>query len=1015
MERDLQKFVGRLPYASELYGVHQPLLGWKSRLAQKRVTESVRLPSLPRHVRVKSRQDEGLDVQFRGGTGFFIDFRGTLLEFDDIDLFRGDDSTTQVEAPDFLDGLILRSLQKDIRRELAHTPATNLEVWADFWQMMLSADALNTRFRDILEELKNKAFGSETEDHADRDPLHAYMAGVETLFPDRQQAADYIFNRELMIARYLHGLLPPPGQPATERVSMINGVLLRERPALDLEAVLKALDPLALMRGVGREAVLSPLGILHIFRQNFFEFDNFLGHAVEHIWLAPGATTELIEVSSRRVLVEESLERSLERSIRNEVGTTTEDELSEALRTENQRDTKVGFSVSGGATILVAHADASSSMSVAETQRAAREENHRTKRQQSTKLASEIRSNFKSTFRTVTEMTDTRSKRYVIENRVGPDGGPAAVVNYELRRKMRQVGVQTQDVGTQLCWQIYIDDPGRELGVAQLVHLASKSDLSKYESQPTKDLPISLTETITVLLPVPKQGQTNSLGPIAASGFLGLMAGGVPVAAAGVAVYEVLESLFGDDGGDREPYEIKPSTTLRQEYKINLPTGYAIAPEDEQQDPENPSFALNGGQIPLKHIANGLKTNSRMQIASAADGRVLLVVDAGKVTPGELMEFQFRIKIKPTAAAEAAVAAENAAVKKENEARTAERDRRLKEDFINGVRDRVKLASQVKARSTADLREEERTVIYRALIARLMRDAWSLTVDRKVAHLRSEFIRSMFDIDRMFYAVAPEWWQPRLHKSDQQVGGLLPEYLSKAKLELSAVSNTSAQRFANVQSVQQRRARSRVLDGEDVVGWGGEGRADNYMITEDSNPAPLGASLGWLLQLDGDNLRNAFLNAPWVKAVIPIRPGRERAALEWLQQGEVEGDEGLEDIYAGDDASVFKARLASLGEDRDPTIREVMMMVADDVAAKGRAAMTLVEEELQENGKTRTVRYLPPERVFEFGFDPMDRGFNAMPDPDEAFGMVDQWVEVLPTDQIGAVQVSYDAKSGRMI
>jgi hypothetical protein len=31
--------------------------------------------------------------------------------------------------------------------------------------------------------------------------------------------------------------------------------------------------------------------------------------------------------------------------------------------------------------------------------------------------------------------------------------------------------------------------------------------------------------------------------------------------------------------------------------------------------------------------------------------------------------------------------------------------------------------------------------------------------------------------------------------------------------------------------------------------------------------------------LDGDSLRNAFLNTPWVKAVIPIRTGQERAAF----------------------------------------------------------------------------------------------------------------------------------------
>ena len=80
---------------------------------------------------------------------------------------------------------------------------------------------------------------------------------------------------------------------------------------------------------------------------------------------------------------------------------------------------------------------------------------------------------------------------------------------------------------------------------------------------------------------------------------------------------------------------------------------------------------------------------------------------------------------------------------------------------------------------------------------------------------------------------------------------------------------------------------TRSLTGDDTVMWGGEKRDSNYKITEESNPARMGSSLGWLLQLDGDNLRNAFLNAPWVKAVIPIRPGRgaRRAELAPLDRG----------------------------------------------------------------------------------------------------------------------------------
>jgi len=45
---------------------------------------------------------------------------------------------------------------------------------------------------------------------------------------------------------------------------------------------------------------------------------------------------------------------------------------------------------------------------------------------------------------------------------------------------MRQVGVQVQDYGVQLCWQAYVDLPGDEIGVAKLVHIAAQR-ISKYK------------------------------------------------------------------------------------------------------------------------------------------------------------------------------------------------------------------------------------------------------------------------------------------------------------------------------------------------------------------------------------------------------------------------------------------------------------------------------------------------------------------------------------------------------
>jgi hypothetical protein len=109
------------------------------------------------------------------------------------------------------------------------------------------------------------------------------------------------------------------------------------------------------------------------------------------------------------------------------------------------------------------------------------------------------------------------------------------------------------------------------------------------------------------------------------------------------------------------------------------------------------------------------------------------------------------------------------------------------------------------------------------------------------------------------------------------------------------------------------RRKPETLD-DHIVGWGGadDSNRDNYYITEDSAPARLGSSLGWLLQLDGDNLRNAFLNAPWVKAVMPIRPGRELNALNWLTRTDIEDKDGLCDLYVASDAEEARMILAYL-------------------------------------------------------------------------------------------------------
>jgi hypothetical protein len=219
-------------------------------------------------------------------------------------------------------------------------------------------------------------------------------------------------------------------------------------------------------------------------------------------------------------------------------------------------------------------------------------------------------------------------------------------------------------------------------------------------------------------------------------------------------------------------------------------------------------------------------------------------------------------------------------------------------------------------------------------------------------HVTSELIRGIFDVDSMLYFVAPEWWRPR----------------QRERIQIASAHREGA---GNALTITE----------SDKIGWGGveaKGRS-NYMITEETKPAPLGASLGWLLQLDGDNHRNSFLNSPWVKAVIPIRQGREAAALNWLQLAQVEGSDGLDAEYKGPEPE-YKNNDGS-----GKTLRQVLDILAQRL----------------ENESKDFTNVLSTETVFERGFDPLEGGFAENSKPYEVF---DQWIEILPTDQIVAIE-----------
>lgn len=924
MKVDFQRFEGSLPYASELFGVYQPLLGWRSRRAKNRFHGAVGSfrRELIAHVSAKVYPVARPRIRDQRFVGF------EAIEVGSTSLGQRSGVSDQIDSA-------------TARRILDRINAEGLERGdPDIWERLVSRDALRQTLDEVRQELETNPSMIV--------PMEAQGAGRVMTRGAGESAAfsvQAIAERESVVAGTLAELYEQ------KLWSVLDELFFGPVFEIDLDdfhAMKAFVDPLETFDPTSDIdlVTLSPIGIVHLFRQYFFEFETFLGTPVQHIWLSPGSSVELIEIHTRKTVTERYVEHATETVVKSEKSVTEEDELSDAVRTENQNSTKfgVGGSVDAGVNLEVftAHANVTTNYGYDTNEKKAREQLHKQTRQQSTKLTTEIRENFKSTFKTTEEVVDTTSKRYVLQN------ASLELVNYELRRKMRQVGVQLQDIGTQLCWQTYVDDPGRALGIARLVHVAEPADLAnlKQPKAPTKLEP----QTVEVAIAFPYENTSGS---------------------------DEMDVPF-YHGSDEESWPDHNDTIVWQ--------------REYQAEPPDHGYTLDKNiEVTAQHSSICVAIPEWL----SADGKYKIRLDQVNFDDQPAVNLKVKLHWSPPDQAEAQKAFEDEKEKYDREA-----ERAFKDAFIQAAKERIEQAANVEPRPFAELREEERIVVYRRLIASLLDVGISLDNPR-TRHVAAELVNTMFDVEKMLYFVAPEWWRPRLHQSHQTFG--------KVTADGQATTTTT-------------------LGKENLVSWGGtnEYRPDNYYITEKSKVAKLGSSLGWLLQLDGDNLRNAFLNAPWVKAVIPIRPGRELAALNWLTHASVEGADGLDAKYqpastaeANEIAAKLKAYDWTAAADvarydaaygpGSITIRDALKYLAIVVAERFATSNEVVTETV--GGDVSS--YLPTDKVFEHGFYPLQGGFKAIgPEPFEVF---DQWVEVLPTDQIVAVEVEYDPKTGRQV
>ncbi|SCK55333.1 hypothetical protein VAR608DRAFT_5696 [Variovorax sp. HW608] len=914
----LAGYTAVLPYASEMFGVYQPLIGWKSR----RRLDWIRLEAVAAM--------NGLLSTLAG------DFQNRApIQFNqDCNISAEGLVPAELAGPRLVnqDSMVLREVALSLAERGEYPPA---EIT---WRELITRDALTRILRDTVVPYYTQLSISNCRRIAALPPLHESQEELQirraALVADSQAQITRQIEREAAIAGVISQLV------SDHRYAQLNQIFFadldRDAKADFFRAIEQAQqrlgDPYLAFdpKGDVKNVTLSPVGIVHLFRQYFFELDTFLGTPTGHVWLSPGATVELIEVSTRKTTTERAVEISTEQIQKVETSTTDQDELSEAVKQDNKEDLKLGFTSTINQSWGTGNISATPSLNMDKTQEVGRETTHKRMRQQTEKLSTEIRQNYKSTFKTVTEVTDTSSKRYVLSNTTDK------LINYELRRKMRQVGVQVQDIGSYLCWETFIDEPGEDLGLASLIHIAKPADL----------------------LPIPDQSEV----PYPADR---------PIA---------FQTSVAWDYGDSEKYGfvhvglMDPPPAPEGLEVVRDPNMVQVIQVSGSGEDFTGTWAFGGrwtagGQLEIGVLTDnsGLSWNKRVDFVVGGSLRYIA-----------------------SAAKKAEIDAANNAKKAAGQAATLENDRKTREAFVNAAKERIEMAGSLTKRKFEDLRDEERIIVYRRLITSLMTAAQYKNADNPSRHILSQLINSIFDVDKMLYFVAPEWWKPR----------------------------ERAREFVSLQQLQ-----SQISDS--LVAWSdSRPRPDNYLVTDKSTPAPMGSSLGWLLQLDGDDLRNAFLNAPWVRAVIPIRPGKEEAAIHWLQSVNVEGSDGLDALYEApaDELDQIRAGLG-LAPGAGITIGDAIHFLCKEVAAKNAESNQVKTYPATEINVDSKVSSTPVEKVYEHGFYPLQGGFRVSPndpspDPnntDKNFQVFDQWIEILPTDQVVPVEVTYDPKTGRQL
>lgn len=511
---------------------------------------------------------------------------------------------------------------------------------------------------------------------------------------------------------------------------------------------------------------LSPIGMINVFRQLYFNKEEGIGPIEQSFTVAPLETLEVAYEVIRRQTHEEVTEFGSEQVSETAIESKNIDEVSDKVSSMVQRDSSVAASADASGFLGVWQIGVTTDASFAQSSQLSREESTRRVKEVTKRAAERVTKTFSVRMRDVIDVTSTALTRRTIKNE------SPHPVSYGLRRVLRRVGVKVQELGPKLVWQLYMCDPGDGLARSRFVHFREAE-------------PIAPTDVPPGLPPRPQGGVDTGTTDSAL-------------------IFDVEKRIY------YAMMVIRPGPD-------RVVTAVSI---DEVADLEG-----GGTDDDSPAALNETQWNAHWD-ETTGTFTVNIGIDRGDSSS---VSITYSYKWDPSPA----VVAQWEAQRQQQIAEL--RDKALAEQFER-QKQLITERSRIRSRPAADLRREERFEVMNRIVSQVFarRDDPSVPTPLEI-----EYFHRYFDIDGMFIYAHPSWWRPR---------------------------------YTPVGSSFERPA---------------------YEITAESEPAKFGSSLGWLMQLDGDTRRNEFINSPWVRVCLPIHPGREREAIQWLVR-HVEGTLGFD-------------------------------------------------------------------------------------------------------------------------